>query len=72
MVIEQIKAQLDRLVPVHRVSDLTEEGPHVAREMALIKVIAHRASRRASRRCAWPTPSAPGWSMPRPKASSSR
>ncbi|MDR3536758.1 MAG: acetolactate synthase small subunit [Acetobacteraceae bacterium] len=39
MVIEQIKAQLDRLVPVHRVADLTQEGPHVAREMALIKVI---------------------------------
>ena len=39
MVIEQIKAQLDRLVPVHRVSDLTLEGPHVAREMAMIKVI---------------------------------
>lgn len=39
MVIEQIKAQLDRLVPVHRVSDLTQDGPHIAREMALIKVI---------------------------------
>jgi acetolactate synthase-1/3 small subunit len=39
MVIEQIKAQLDRLVPVHRVADLTQEGPHIAREMALIKVI---------------------------------
>ena len=39
MVIEQIKAQLDRLVPVHKVADLTREGPHVAREMALIKVI---------------------------------
>lgn len=39
MVIEQIKAQLGRLVPVHRVADLTEEGPHIAREMALIKVI---------------------------------
>lgn len=39
MVIEQIKAQLDRLVPVHQVSDLSMEGPHVAREMALIKVI---------------------------------
>src|SRR5579871_2395545 len=38
MVIEQIKAQLDRLVPVHRVADLTREGPHIAREMALIKV----------------------------------
>jgi acetolactate synthase-1/3 small subunit len=39
MVIEQIKAQLDRLVPVHRVSDLTQDGPHVARELALVKVI---------------------------------
>ncbi|WP_144186344.1 acetolactate synthase small subunit [Elioraea rosea] len=38
MVIEQIKAQLDRLVPIHTVSDLTLEGPHIAREMALIKV----------------------------------
>jgi acetolactate synthase-1/3 small subunit len=38
MVIEQIKAQLGRLVPVHRVSDLTIEGPHVARELALVKV----------------------------------
>ncbi|WP_137178373.1 acetolactate synthase small subunit [Roseomonas sp. AR75] len=39
MVIEQIKAQLDRLVPVHKVSDLTLEGPHLVRELALIKVI---------------------------------
>ena len=39
MVITQIKAQLDRLVQVHRVSDLTEEGPHIAREMALIKLV---------------------------------
>ncbi len=39
MVIEQIKAQLDRLVPVHTVSDLTLEGPHLSREMALIKVV---------------------------------
>ncbi len=38
MVIEQIKAQLARLVPVHRVSDLTKEGPHVERELALVKV----------------------------------
>jgi len=38
MVIEQIKAQLDRLVPVHKVADLTMEGPHLARELALIKV----------------------------------
>jgi acetolactate synthase-1/3 small subunit len=39
-VIEQIKAQLSRIVPVHQVADLTAEGPHVARELALIKVIA--------------------------------
>ncbi len=38
MVIEQIKAQLDRLVPVHKVADLTAEGPHVERELALVKV----------------------------------
>ena len=38
MVIGQIKAQLDRLVPIHRVADLTADGAHVAREMALIKV----------------------------------
>ena len=38
MVIEQIKAQLDRLVPAHRVHDLTMEGPHIERELALIKV----------------------------------
>ena len=38
MIIEQIKAQLSRLVPVHIVSDHTEEGPHVERELALIKV----------------------------------
>ena len=38
MVIEQIKAQLDRLVPVHRVHDLTLAGPHIERELALVKV----------------------------------
>ncbi len=38
MIIEQIKAQLDRLVPVHVVSDLTIEGPCVERELALVKV----------------------------------
>jgi acetolactate synthase-1/3 small subunit len=37
-VIDQIIAQLDRLVPVHRVADLTAIGPHVARELALVKV----------------------------------
>lgn len=37
-VIEQIIAQLDRLVPVHKVTDLTALGPHVERELALVKV----------------------------------
>jgi len=39
MVIEQIKAQLDRLVPVHKVQDLTQDGPSLERELALIKVV---------------------------------
>ena len=38
MIIEQIKAQLGRLVPMHKVIDLTAEGPHVERELALLKV----------------------------------
>ena len=38
MVLEQIKAQLGRLVPVHRVVDLTLEVESVERELALIKV----------------------------------
>lgn len=40
MVVEQIKAQLSRLVPVHRVHDLTDEGPCVERELLLVKVVA--------------------------------
>jgi len=39
MIVEQIKAQLNRLVPVHSVSDLTIEGPSVERELALVKVM---------------------------------
>ena len=38
MVIEQIKNQLDRLVPVHRVVDITSAGPSLQRELAMIKV----------------------------------
>ena len=38
MVIEQIKNQLDRLVPVHRVVDMTVSGPHIERELAMVKV----------------------------------
>ncbi len=37
-VIDQIQAQLERLIPVHKVVDLTDEGPYVERELALIKV----------------------------------
>jgi acetolactate synthase-1/3 small subunit len=52
MVIEQIKAQLDRLVPVHRVADLTRQGPHMAREMALVKVLASGPQRDEAMRVA--------------------
>jgi acetolactate synthase-1/3 small subunit len=52
MVIEQIKAQLDRLVPVHKVSDLTMEGPHLSRELALIKVIGRGENRMEALRLA--------------------
>lgn len=38
MVIEQIKAQLERLVPVHTVTDLTARGTSLERELALVKV----------------------------------
>ena len=38
MIVEQIRAQLGRLVPIHKVIDLTEDGPHVERELALLKV----------------------------------
>jgi acetolactate synthase-1/3 small subunit len=52
MVIEQIKAQLDRLVPVYRVADLTLEGPHLARELALIKVVCSGETRSEALRLA--------------------
>lgn len=37
-IIEQIKAQLGRIVPVHEVHDLTVEGPSVERELALLRI----------------------------------
>ena len=43
--IDQIHAQLERLVPVHKVIDLTEIGPHVERELALVKVAGRGESR---------------------------
>ena len=38
MVIEQIKNQLERLVPIHRVVDMTVTGPSIQRELAMVKV----------------------------------
>jgi acetolactate synthase-1/3 small subunit len=38
MVLEQIKNQLDRLVPVHRVVDMTATGRSIERELAMVKV----------------------------------
>jgi acetolactate synthase-1/3 small subunit len=37
-VIAQIKALLERMVPVHRVHDLSTEGKFVQRELALVKI----------------------------------
>jgi acetolactate synthase-1/3 small subunit len=45
MVVEQIKKLLEKMVPVYKVHDLTVEGPHVERELALIKVVADGADR---------------------------
>lgn len=52
MVIAQIKALLDRMVPVHKVHDLTLEGEHVERELALVKVKNAGAKRIESMRIA--------------------
>ena len=38
MIVEQIQNQLRRLVPIHKVADLTTNGSFVSRELALIKV----------------------------------
>ena len=54
MIIDQIRHQLDRLVPIFEVHDLTEEGSHVERDLALVKVISKSRSheRRESLRIA--------------------
>ena len=39
MVIEQIKKLLEKTIPVHKVHDLTVDGAHVERELALVKVV---------------------------------
>jgi acetolactate synthase-1/3 small subunit len=51
-VIDQIIAQLDRLVPVHRVIDLTQTGPFVERELALVKVAGSGENRTEAMRLA--------------------
>jgi acetolactate synthase-1/3 small subunit len=52
MIVEQIKAQLSRLVPVHKVLDLTQDGPSVERELALVKVVGSGEKRVESLRIA--------------------
>jgi len=45
MVIEQIRNQLERLVPVHRVADITDMSEGIERELALVKVVGKGESR---------------------------
>ncbi len=45
MVVEQIKKLLDKMVPVYKVHDLTVEGEHVERELALIKIVSNEIQR---------------------------
>jgi acetolactate synthase-1/3 small subunit len=52
MVIEQIKKLLDKMVPVYKVHDLTVEGAHVERELALVKVLGEGSERVESLRIA--------------------
>ena len=52
MIIEQIKAQLSRLVPVRKVHALTDEGPFVERELVLVKVVGKGEARIESLRLA--------------------
>jgi len=52
MVIEQIKAQLERIVPVRVVVDLNEKGEFVNRELILVKVKAKGERRVESLRIA--------------------
>ena len=45
MVIEQIKHQLDRMIPVYRVVDMTLTGRSIERELAMVKVRGHGDNR---------------------------
>lgn len=51
-VITQIKHQLERLIPVHRVRDLTHEGVSLERELALVKVVSKGERRNEALRLA--------------------
>jgi acetolactate synthase-1/3 small subunit len=51
-VLTQIKLQLERLVPVHKVHDLTAEGKSLERELALVKVASTGEPRAESLRLA--------------------
>jgi acetolactate synthase-1/3 small subunit len=51
-ILEQIKSQLERLVPVHRVNDLTVQGYSVERELALVKVAGRGETRLEAMRLA--------------------
>jgi len=51
-VIEQIKSQLQRLVPVHRVVDLTLQGQAIERELVLVKVVGKGENRLEAMRLA--------------------
>ena len=52
VVIEQIKKLLEKMVPVHKVHDLTVEGAHVERELALVKVVSVAGQRMEALRAA--------------------
>ena len=45
MILTQIKHQLERLVPIHSVTDLTAEGRPLERELALVKVTGNGEAR---------------------------
>ncbi|MCZ6764002.1 MAG: acetolactate synthase small subunit, partial [Alphaproteobacteria bacterium] len=51
-IIEQIKHQLQRLVPIYEVVDLTDLGPHIEREVALVKIVNDGSNRREALRIA--------------------
>lgn len=50
--IEQVILQLDRLVPVHSITDLTQRGEYIERELAMIKVAGRGENRQEALRLA--------------------